>query len=209
MSNNYNSIAGIYDPIKTLIFGKSLILNEVQIINKLKFRNLLVVGCGSSEFLEYINLDKIERIVLLDSSKKMCEISSKRVVKLEIEHKCEVIFQNFNKWSSEDTFDAISFPYILDCLSDQEIDQFIEKSYDMCSETGKLVISDFKASQGHFSFSNLLIPLMYIFFKLTSGINRKYIPDYSKHINNKNWKSYIFESYGKYGLFSMCLEKKH
>ena len=208
LKNNYEAIAPIYDSLKKLVFGDSLIKTELHFLKSANhIEHLLVIGCGSAKFIEELDMQKTEKITLIDSSKKMCLLAKRRINRLDLEDKIKVQNVDFFKWHSNEKYSHISAAFFLDCLNDSQIDEVLNKMKKLVEKDGRLIVSDFARNTGDKAFYNVLIRSMYLFFNFCHCIQRTNTPDYQMAFSNTGWL--IEEEYqhpdGK--LFSQRLKK--
>ncbi len=207
MANNYNTIAPFYDILKKIVFGNSLLNTECHFLKNVPENSrLIVLGCGTSEFLEIIDTGLYKEIVCLDKSEGMCQKSSNRAEKLGLSHKLKVINQDFLNFSDSETYDFIAMPYFLDCQSDENIPLILQKAKSILDKEGHLIISDFNKKRPNSLINNTLVKIMYLFFRISTGIPRKALPDYDLFIQNKDWKMEKVYSNSSGVLFSKKLK---
>ncbi len=194
MTNYYGIIAPFYDKIKSLVFGKSLIKAECIHLQTIKPESkLLVVGSGSSEFLEFIDTNLFKRITCIDKSARMCEKSRKRADNLGLNKLVQIEETDFLSFSLSHNYDVIALPFFLDSQKRSEIPSILDKCHAMLSEQGALIITDFNAKTSRKS-NILLIKIMYIFFRISTNIPILSLFDISDFINLNKWeqeKSYF------------------
>ncbi len=186
-SNQYNLISPIYNTLKQMVFGDKLIEAEIHFLkNPNEKSSLLVVGCGTADFLSHIDLSKFDQITCLDKSRKMIETARKTASNRNL----NISFLNcdFREFELRAKYDLISLPFFLDCQKDTQITEFIAKCYDLLKKDGQLIITDFYKKQRNSILSTLLLSMMYIFFKIVTNIERMSLPDYKRFLDKKKWE---------------------
>lgn len=200
MPNNYSIISPFYDAIKTLVFGKTLIETEIHFLKNLESKSLLVIGSGSAEFLNHIEIEGFEKISLIDKNPEMLSKAKNRI---KDDSNIEILNMDILQSDFLNEYDYISLPFFLDCLNDSEINLVLERVYSILKPQGKLIISDFFLDENSSTKSRFLTKLMYQFFSIATNINRSQIPDY-KHFALKNGFR-ILDRYAHKSVNSMSL----
>ncbi|QNL20617.1 class I SAM-dependent methyltransferase [Hyphobacterium sp. CCMP332] len=207
MTNNYGIIAPFYDLLKKIVFGQSLIKAECIHLNGVSQESkLLVVGCGSSEFLEHIDTSKFKCINCIDKSAKMCEKSRKRRDNLNLADKIRIEKKDFKNFGSSVKYDVIALPFFLDSQKFNDIPLILDKCHSMLAEQGSLIITDFN-SKTYRKSNILLIKSMYIFFRISTNIPVLTLFDTRNFIDLKKWKQENSYLSPKELIFSIKLKK--
>lgn len=208
MPNNYNLIAPVYDFLKRIVFGNSLIKAECHFLKNIKAdSSLLVVGSGTSEFLEHIDISLFSRIYCLDKSKKMCQITISRAFNLGFKDKIDVICEDFIDFKTSEKFDIVALPFLLDCQSEQDIPVILNKVEHLTKQRAHMIITDFYRESDNYLIKKVLIKLMYLFFRVSTNISRTSLPDFQLIIEKEKWSLENTFLNDQKTLFSLKLKK--
>lgn len=204
--NDYNRISGFYDRLKQWQFGRQLELNESYFLKEISEKSILVVGCGSAGFLEYINAD-YKSLVLLDKSEKMIRHARQNAKKHHKKSNITFSQGDFMNFESQAEFDIISMPYFLDLLKNDAISEAISRAHVLLKNEGFLIISDFDQKLSRGIGDSFIIWLMYRFFRLTTGIQRMTTPEYELFMSKDQWRETDKHQWPKHALFSGLWKK--
>ena len=205
--NSYKLISSYYDTIKHFVLANDPIAAETFFLKDLpKEKSLLVVACGTAEFLNHINTEYFDQIVCLDANKGMISLAQKRIKSLKL--KRHILFKEsrFEDFQSDTKFDIIALPFVLDCLKQKDQVIFLNKANELLNDSGNLIITDFQYPERKWDLQRFFIVLMYAFFKLSTNIQSTRLPDYDSILKNK-WvlqEEYILE---KFNIFSKKYKK--
>jgi len=146
------------------VFGKTL--NNASLCFKKEFRsaeNILIVGGGTGLVLDHLSSDS--KVVYVDSSSKMLELSKKR------NFTCEVLFvhQSIIDFESTQKFDLVIYNFVLDLFKPDQIDHLLTKANGLLSDTGSMIIADFRPNDKQvWLWEKLLLRTIIVFFRLTA-----------------------------------------
>ena len=173
--SDYNSIAPVYDRLARFIFGDQLnvAVKEHLISSELELR-ILILGGGSGSLLEDLAvLSPAAKITYVDSSVEMIKMAQKRQSKnLHIDYVTKSIFTT----EYTGTYDVVIVPFVLDMFNTIEIFELLNKLKPHMRSGTQLLFTDFVGNQK--LFHKLLISVMYLFFRVTTGCMNTSIPDY-------------------------------
>lgn len=180
--NYYGSLAPFYDLTSTLVYGGLL-----QRVNKsslqwldIEGKSILIVGGGTGKWLDRSllkDLAKANKVLFLDSSAEMLGKARSYVKK---KHKNSgILFRKIDLFKEESKieYDIVVVNFVLDCLPDRRITEFMDVIKTHLKPDGVLVVSEFVLDQRNSTFFNrILIRLSYWFFRLMTNISRKSLP---------------------------------
>jgi ubiquinone/menaquinone biosynthesis C-methylase UbiE len=185
--NNFNSIAPVYDRLAKLIFGRCIQSSQIHFLNNIiPQSSILVVGGGTGWFLKaLLATANCKKIVYVDSSSKMIELSKKNIEKMD--HSCEVVFINssIEEAHLENLFDVVITNFFLDLFEEQSLKLIMLKLHNSLSKEGIWMISDFKKSPTpiYMFWQNLLMKLTFVFFKIFSNIENSKLLNLEKYFS--------------------------
>jgi ubiquinone/menaquinone biosynthesis C-methylase UbiE len=182
---NFDLIAPVYDFLSRLIFGNSIRAGQLHFINKITpDSSILIVGGGTGWYLEKIlTTTQCKKIVYVDSSVKMIELSKKKIA--AINHSCEIVFINstIEEISFDYQFDIVVTNFFLDLFEDRLLTQITKKLYSALKNDGLWLFCDFIKNKNslHNFWQNILIKITFLFFKLFSNVQNNQLRDYEKY----------------------------
>ncbi len=189
----FNFLAPFYDFFSFLFFGNSILNSQTFLLQELKkCKNVLVLGGGSGKLLmELIKRDVAEQCCYVDISNKMIALAKKR---LEKEFSKKIKSVNFicgsvNDIDEKQKFDLIITPYILDCITQENLSPILQQLKSHLLPNGKWLFIDFNIPKNSnakpFSFARVRI--MYFGFNIICGLGIKQLPDFEKEFLKLNF----------------------
>jgi len=167
MAANYNKIAGIYDFISRVVYGKALINAQTCLLPYISANSrILIVGGGTGWILEEIaGIHSGLTIDYIESSEKMIALSAKR--------NCGTNRVNFINLPVEDyitanEYDVILTPFFFDNFKADKIQLIFNKLDKSLKQDGNWLYADFIDNGA--LWQKLLLKIMYLFFRITSNI---------------------------------------
>jgi len=184
MAANYDKIAPVYDLLSRIIFGRQIINAQVGLLKYIPANGrLLIVGGGTGWILEEITklhpadltIDYVEpsaRMMVL-SRKRNCGRNTVNFIKLPIE--------DFNAYLQ---YDVIMTPFFFDNLEQDKIGIVFSKLNALLKANGLFLYTDFVNDGGKGPlWQKILLYIMYVFFKLTCGIEANELIDMGGYFN--------------------------
>ncbi len=180
MTNDYNSIAGVYDLLSKLIFQQSIIKAQKFLVAYIPVNcSILIVGGGTGWILELIadmHQSNIN-ITYVEKSAEMIALSKKRNYK---SNAVEFVHSGIEDFISDRKFDIIFTAFVLDNFKADKGELVFNKLHQSLKQNGLWLYADF-ANDAYVKFwQRFLLKTMYVFFKLTCNIETQ------KLINIKN-----------------------
>lgn len=174
MKNSFDRVAGFYDRLARLAFGK--IWDKIQksplpfLQNK---KNILIVGGGTGQILEY--LGQGQEIVFVELSKKMLDLAKRRKTSAAV----DFVHQNYLTWQSDQKFDVILFSFFLDAFSESSLNSILKKCQSELSRQGELIVVDFERAA---PLQNFVTKIMLLFFRIATKLESRQLLDFKKII---------------------------
>jgi tRNA (cmo5U34)-methyltransferase len=174
--HNFDFIAPVYDRLARLVYGKAI--QDAQRVHLLALkpaRKILFVGGGTGWLLrDVLALNQAVRIVYLEASAKMLELSRKNIEDADLNR---VLFLQGTEvsLSDEPQFDAIIANFYLDLFTPSELSGVVDRLKRTLLAEGKLVCTDFV---NHTWWQGTLLAVMYAFFRLTTGLQNRQLADW-------------------------------
>ena len=189
MANNYDSIAGIYDILSRLVFGKALQRSQAGLLKWIPPESrILIVGGGTGWILERIAADHPAGldIVYVEASAKMVALSRKRK---SGENTVTFICLPIEEYTFTGLFDIVLTPYLFDNFLPEEAAHIFNLLHHGLRPGGRWLFVDFciDANQPKL-WQKLLLRVMYIFFRVTCGVRAKNVVDITQHFKNAPYR---------------------
>lgn len=164
----------MYDRLARLVYGKAI--REAQRVHLpllRSARNVLIVGGGTGWLLrDVLELDPAVRIVYVEASGKMLELSRKCIQNTDSNR---VTFVHGTELTLEDLpqFDAIIANFYLDLFTSMELSDVLARLKRTLRPNAKMLCTDFVNNTW---WQGALLSIMYRFFRLTTGLQNKQLP---------------------------------
>jgi len=180
IGRGFDLVAPIYDWVLWLFFGRSIDRFQTQFIRETPHsKRVLIVGGGTGKILKMF-LEKTDEshLVYAEYSQKMLERAKARLLPAEKKR------VDFVRHSSDATgsFDCIVLPFILDCYMEPTLTGMLHDLKKQLNNSGQIVFFDFNLDpdQGYQPsvWKPRFIDLLYLFFRITAGIEAKKLPDF-------------------------------
>lgn len=168
--SDFDSIAGIYDVLVRLVFGRTLTRMRVAHFRSiLPGSKVLIVGGGTGACLEA--LPDVATIHYVEKSRRMLSKAKLRKSKVPVHFICE----DFVEWEVPQSFDTILTPFFLDVFDAERLELVIQKLKEGLKDGGRLIVTDFKDTRKwpH----QLLLWVMHRFFKFSVKLESSRLQD--------------------------------
>lgn len=190
---DFDGIARYYDRLKKLTFGNRLdaatryYLHEIEPNSK-----VLIIGGGTGEILMYLPPDL--SLTYVEKSSSMIRIASqKRASGIDF------IQLDFKDFETEADYDYVICPFFLDLFDNDELVSIVGKISKLLKRDGKLLVTDFQSvGRRH----QILIWLMYRFFRLSANIQARHLPDIDQIIIHSNFQRFKSRQFSHGLIFS-------
>ncbi|WP_296705774.1 class I SAM-dependent methyltransferase [Algoriphagus sp.] len=169
MKDRYNFIAPYYNQLAKLVFGKRLKEAKTCFISYLKSKKILIIGGGDG--LDYQEIQSNLSGEYWELSSSMLELAKENLKKSRL----NFYLGNFQR-KKDILFDEVWFHFVLDTMSDEEIEGILNEIKIVLKEKGKVYLVDF--FQPITSKQKFLHQIMILFFRLLTSHKRGNIPDY-------------------------------
>lgn len=180
----FDRLAPFYDFVVWVVFGKRLSRFADAAISSLHHsKNCLIVGGGSGEIIRQCFEQAIsEQYFYAELSAKMIQRAKSRFMDEELS---KIKFGN--DWESligSQKLDLVIFPFVLDCLTQTNVEKFIKALRPKLDSNAQILIIDFHELKANGSFTrnlkNAFISLLYFFFRFATGIEAKSLPNINR-----------------------------
>ena len=169
-------IAGVYDPLSRIVFGNALLNATNCYIDRIPQKSrVLVIGGGTGQILKQLDRPGRELLVdYLELSDVMISASRNHVQGYNQIHFIEA---NVLEWIPSHNYDVIITPFVLDFFSTDSTISLVTRLSRVLDDSGKWIFTDFIPTSS--VIKNGFIKLMYIFFRITTGLRASELPDYT------------------------------
>jgi tRNA (cmo5U34)-methyltransferase len=172
---NFDRIAPFYDGLASLAFGRNILRSQDFFLNRIPGNDkVLVLGGGTGRFL--LHLMKINsscQVWYIDSSAEMIARARQKVKNSGQVH---FILGTEEDIPAEIKFNAVLTFFYLDLFTEEKLAAVINKIKTSLKKDALWIVSDFVIRNN--IWSPVLLKLMYSFFRLTSGVEAKKLPDW-------------------------------
>ncbi|TDE16636.1 class I SAM-dependent methyltransferase [Dyadobacter psychrotolerans] len=171
MKNNYDHIAGNYDWLSRVIFGRQLISSQTCLLQHIPAGSkILIAGGGTGWILEEIS--KIHSsglsITYVEISQKMIQLAERRNTG---QNQVNFINAAIEDFVTTKQYDIIFTAFLFDNFEEEKISLVFENLSRMLDRHGKWLFADFFIDKNQSSWwQKLLLKVMLIFFRIVSDI---------------------------------------
>jgi ubiquinone/menaquinone biosynthesis C-methylase UbiE len=183
-----------YHKLAKLIYGSNFHQLQGELINNLKGKNILVIGPGNGDFLQY--LDTKIKYTFIEKSKTF-SLQLQKKIDESIGINSELIFGDFLKINIQKKFDAVVCPFFLDLLNPTEMKLVSEKFEYLLNPIGQILILDFKKPETFIE--KIHMKFLYFIFRRTDGISGNEILEFESQ-NFKELKRMVYKKSWFYKL---------
>lgn len=194
MRNNYDAIAGSYDRVSRLVFGKSIMESQKVLLQYIHAHSrVLIVGGGTGWILEEIAVLNSSGLVIdyVEISAKMIFLASKRQCGA---NKVNFINKPIEDYNATASYDVIITPFLFDNFAQDRAEKVFNKLNSVLMESGKWLFTDFHIGAGQAFWQKALLRSMYTFFGLISHVEARQLPELTPIFSSAGYEI-IFESY--------------
>lgn len=176
---NFDAVALIYDRLSKWVFGNTLMEAQVYFLNCIAANsNVLILGGGSGELLQrLLSVQPSCYVCYVDASAKMIELTRRRVGDL---NNVTFIHGTENDIPVDVHADVVITNFYFDLFSESSLQRVIEKVKSHTKPEAIWLATDFVKTDR--LTDKVLLKLMYTFFRVTSGIEAKDLPEWEKEM---------------------------
>ena len=185
---DFNPVARAYRWMEYLSFGRSLERCRFAQLDHLgQPRHALVLGDGDGRFLARL----LERYPLLtadviDASSTMMHLAQRRTKNAGSRASFNVADLRTHVIPDGISYDLVTAHFFLDCLSDFEVNDLLQRVAPRLSINAVFILSEFAVpSREPFRFiAGVLIGFLYLAFRLLTGLSVRTLPDYASALRH-------------------------
>lgn len=175
--NNYDPVAGYYDRLSQIIFGKSIIRSQTCFLHFIKDDDsILIAGGGTGWLLETIAAlhKKNIRVVFVDVSAKMIALARKRNTG---ELQVEFINSSVEELHLVTPFNIIITAFLFDNFNATTAQKNFNRLSQLLHKNGHWLFADFHIKAASPLRHKILLRMMYTFFRKAASVEAKKLPD--------------------------------
>jgi ubiquinone/menaquinone biosynthesis C-methylase UbiE len=187
---NFDCLARLYRALEYAVFDRALEEARHAFLEALpRAGRVLLLGDGDGRYLKRaVDARPEVRFVSLDSSRAMLAVARRRLAA----DKCrqvEFVHAAAEEWlvgkvgRRDQRFDAVVTHFFLDCFTDRNLEELVTRIASLLRPGGNWVVSEFSVPAGcggDGSSRRVLLAIMYLFFRVTTGLRARVLPDYAK-----------------------------
>lgn len=192
---SFNRVAPYFERLEKIVFNKKMQRCRTAHIAELPpVKKIALVGEGNGQFLlELIKLCDCEQIHCIDASQAMLDLAQKRLQKFSPDTSDRVKFYLRDltvEAMPDQNYDLIVTNFFLDVFNEQSLIESIRKIAASCEKNAVWLYADFQISGGMFQRmrANVLIKIMYVFFRLVAQIQTQRLIDPSEILEKQGFK---------------------
>lgn len=181
---NCDRIARWYRPLEYLVFGRALERRRFEYLGQVgEVRRALILGDGDGRFTaEFVRRYPLARVDSVELSTGMLALAQARLRRLKLDSEGVRFFQGDARMIDlEGEYDLIVTHFFIDCFDVEELRTLVGRISERCVPGGRWLISEFSSIPGAGVLSiaaAALIRVMYLFFRIATGLRVKRLPDY-------------------------------
>jgi tRNA (cmo5U34)-methyltransferase len=171
--NSFNVIAGVYDKLARIVFGKAIVDAQLFYLRKIsECKNVLIIGGGTGLVaLRVLEMYPQTTITYVEASEKMIALTKNKVN--QFSGRITFIHGTEKSIPSSNFYDGVITHFFLDLFPDKELTEVI-RSIKEKTRNALWLVTDFE-SEGR-RWQRLLLWTMYGFFRITAGVQAKSLP---------------------------------
>lgn len=180
MPDGFGRLAWVYERLERAVYGELLQRARVALLDELAgAKHILILGEGDGRFLvALLQRHKNCSVTVLEHSSGMVKWAQARLAACLPEARARVTFQQEDALKTtflDQSYDAVVTHFFLDVFSEDQLPPLVEKLSACLKPGGRWLLSDFAPPSAVRSgwprlLSQLLLPLMYGFFRVTTGL---------------------------------------
>lgn len=193
--NGFDNIAWLYDSLARLVFGDRLMRAQTAFLHRIKpGSRVLILGGGTGAIVsELLVLQPDCHITFVDASQAMLKRARRR---LRESSDIEYIHGTENSIPDRHPFDVVITAFYLDMFTDDQLSAIIPHIGRNLTKPALWLVADFCSKDT--LWKRIVLSAMYTFFRLTTGIAAKSLPDWNRTLIRNGWTK--LESWTKDGF---------
>ena len=198
-------MAFIYDSLAGMVFGKSIQKAQSVWLDSIPDNGkVLILGGGTGFILE--ELDRLElplKVTYIEPSSAMMSRARKRLPFKLIE--VDFIQDTHRAAFGMDRFDVVMTNFFLDVFTQDELGKVVQQISSLVDKDGVWLLTDFVKTG--IWWQNALIKLMYLFFKVTAGLEGNRLLNFEAYLSEEGYRV-VKQKYFYYGMIRSDVYKR-
>nr|WP_295929801.1 class I SAM-dependent methyltransferase [uncultured Dyadobacter sp.] len=178
MLNNYDRIAGNYDQLSRLVFGKAIVRAQQSLIPLIHSpARMLIAGGGTGWILEEIAHAQPSGLSIdyVEISAKMVGLARKRSFG---SNRVNFVHSGIEEFNAPTPYDFVITPFLFDNFDAERAATNFQKLHAFLNPGGQWLFTDFNIEKGLNGYwQKALLRTMYLFFKTISDVEASRLPD--------------------------------
>ena|ERR1700741_1022405 len=215
IGKGFSKLSSSYIFLSKIFFGKALLRSQFYFPGKLQNNNtILICGIGTGELLvEILKKEIARKVVCVDISEGMIRKTKELLLKELPGNKIPVEFVCLpvQEYTTREKFDLIFFPYLLDCIRDEDIQTTLRNAKNQLNTNGKVILTDFQIPKGSSLvrlYAKFLLKILYFFFRIVCKIEVKKLPDFNFFFSEQGFEAQEEKTFYRGILFTRILIHK-
>lgn len=208
MPSGYDRIAGYYDSLARVVFGKSIALAQGHGLPGIApGSHILIVGGGTGEVLEHLSDCRIDHLNVdyVEASEAMINSAKRRTLNSV---SVDFIHQSIEQLSSKKSYDVIITQFFLDSFEGSDLEDIFSLLHNRLKAGGSWIIADFQITKDWRKiWQKSLLSIMYLFFAVTVGLKASRLEDFSTHFMRLGYHLNTSQSYYASFIFASTYQK--
>ncbi|UII34244.1 class I SAM-dependent methyltransferase [Fulvivirga ulvae] len=202
---NFNSVAFVYDTLARVVFGKSIQKAQTSLLYSItKESKVLILGGGTGFILQ--ELDKLRlslKITYVEPSSAMMKRAKKKLPFRTIV--VDFVQDTHEAVSNDGDFDVVITNFFLDVFPADRLSEVVQEVSLLIGKNGVWLLTDFVRTD--MWWQKVLIKLMYLFFRVTAGLEGNQLLNFEDYLHEKGYKS-VKHKYFYNGMIRSDIYKK-
>jgi SAM-dependent methyltransferase len=183
---NFDALAGIYRGMEYLSFGPMLERCRFHFLPQcVNARRALILGDGDGRFTaRLLAANRTAQADAVDASAAMLAALRRRVCSADphAETRLQTVRADLRQWiPSGERYDLVASHFFIDCLTEDEVDALIARTFPHLTDHATWLISEFAVPDGRVrgTLARLLIGFLYFAFGVMTRLRVRELPDYA------------------------------
>ncbi len=175
--NGFDNVATFYDRLAKMVYGKSIVESQKYFLDRIQDHSkILILGGGTGWILEEIFKVKSNvEVWYIEASMKMISLAKEKMN----DSRVKFIHGTENSIPQEPQFNLIITNFYLDLFSDNSVKPVLRKIKASLSANAQWIVTDFVNEK---VWHGVLLKVMYLFFRLVTGIKSKKLADWENEM---------------------------
>lgn len=201
--NGFDAIAGIYDRLAGLVYGKSIVQAQLYFLDRVPPKaRVLIVGGGTGWLLKALLLKCPDCTVWYVEASEQMQIATQRNV-AGLAERVHFIHGTEQAIPAGLQVDVVITHFYLDLFAENSLPDIVEHLLSFLRSRGLWLVADF-VYRGRW-WQALLLRTMFFFFRITSGIESKQLADWHTVLLNgglqENGSEFFFKGFIRSAIY--------